>query len=61
MKKSDLLQRLDADLPEKPAGFCYVITRDSHKAEDPCSDILFRLFRDARGDGNIAHGHTFIW
>lgn len=61
MKKSELLKIMDRDLIDKLFGFCYIRTKDSHEAEELCSDIVFALVKTARTEGEIGELHAFIW
>ncbi len=61
MKKHDLLKRLDSELIEKLYSFCYQRTRNSHEANDLCSDIIYALVRTANTNGEINDIYAFIW
>lgn len=61
MKKQDLLNYFTGELLEKLYGFCYARTKDSHEAQDLCSDIVYALMKAARSGGDIESIHSFIW
>ena len=61
MKKQELLKYLDGELLEKLYGFCYARTSDSHEAADLCSDIVYKLVRIARAEGEVESIYPFIW
>lgn len=61
MKKNELLKIMDNELLDKLFGFCYARTRDSHEAEELCSDIVFALVKAAGGQGEIENPYPFIW
>ena len=61
MKKQELLNHLTGELLEKLYGFCYARTKDSHEAQDLCSDIVYALMRAARSEGDIESVYSFIW
>lgn len=61
MKKNELLKIMDNELLDKLFGFCYARTRDSHEAEELCSDIVFALVKAAGRQGEIENPYPFIW
>lgn len=61
MKKNELLKIMDNELMDKLFGFCYARTRDSHEAQELCSDIVFALVKAAGGEGEIEKPYPFIW
>lgn len=61
MKKNELLKIMDNELLDKLFGFCYARTRDSHEAEELCSDIVFALVKAAGRQGEIENSYPFIW
>ena len=61
MKKQDLLNYFTGELLEKLYGFCYARTKDSHEAQDLCSDIVYALMKAARSGGEIESIYPFIW
>ena len=61
MKKQELLNYFTGELLEKLFGFCYARTKDSHEAEDLCSDIVYTLMKAARSGGEIESVYPFIW
>lgn len=61
MKKQELLKYFDDELLEKLFGFCYARAKDSHEAEELCSDILYALVNAAGSDGEIENIYSFIW
>lgn len=60
MKKAELLTAIDGALLERLTGYCYHRTRDSHEAQELCSDIVFALVRAANTDGEIGSLPAFI-
>lgn len=61
MKKNELLKILDDELMDKLFGFCYGRTKDSHEAQELCSDIVFALVKTANGEGQVENPYPFIW
>ena len=61
MKKQDLLNYFTGELLEKLYGFCYARTKDSHEAQDLCSDIVYALMKAAHSGGEIDSVYPFIW
>ena len=61
MKKQDLLHYFDNALLEKLYGFCYARTKDSHEAQDLCSDIVYALMKAARSEEELESVYPFIW
>ena len=61
MKKQELLNYFTGELLEKLYGFCYARTKDSHEAQDLCSDIVYTLMKAARSGGEIESVYPFIW
>lgn len=61
MKKQELLKIMDNELLEKLYGFSYARTKDSHEAQELCSDIVFALVRAAGAEGEITNPHAFLW
>lgn len=61
MKKQELLKLVDEELLEKLFGFCYARTRDSHEAQELCSDIVYAIVRTANTEGEISDTYSYIW
>lgn len=61
MEKKELPKYLDDDFLDKLFGFCYVRTRDSHEANELCSDIVYELIKASGTGGEITNPYSFIW